>query len=166
MQDKLDLYTDYLLTTVSQATATGLSKVVDGAVSHDQVTRLLTQNEFSSKDLWQSVKRTVRKHETDEGCLIFDDSIIEKKYTDESALVCWHYDHATGKGVKGINLLTAFYHSHHATEQLPLRVPVDFRLVLKTVHFCGLKTKKEKRKSPVTKNELLRQMVVQCIIIS
>ena len=163
MQDKLDLYTDYLLTTVSQATATGLSKVVDGAVSHDQVTRLLTQNEFSSKDLWQSVKRTVRKHETDEGCLIFDDSIIEKKYTDESALVCWHYDHATGKGVKGINLLTAFYHSHHASEQLPLRIPVDFRLVLKTVHFCELKTKREKRKSPVTKNELLRQMVAQCI---
>jgi len=163
MQDKLDLYTDFLLTTVHQATATGLSKVVDGAVSHDSITRLLTENEFSSKDLWHSVKPLVRQHQTEDGCLIFDDSIIEKQYTDESPLVCWHFDHSTNRGVKGINLLTAFYHTHHPDQELPLRVPVSFELILKTVHFCDLKTKKEKRQSPVTKNELLRQMVQQSI---
>ena len=163
MQAKLDLYTDYLLTTVKQATATGLSKIVDGAVSHDQITRLLTQNDFSSKDLWQSVKPTVRDHETEDGCLIFDDSIIEKKYTDENSLICWHYDHAVQKAVKGINLLTAFYHSHHPSQVLPLRIPIGFELILKTLHFCDLKTKKEKRQSPVTKNEILRQMVSQSI---
>lgn len=163
MQDKLDLYTDYLLTTVHQATATGLSKVVDGAVSHDQITRLLTDNEFTSRELWQSIKKLVRQHETEEGCLIFDDSIIEKKYTDESALICWHFDHTVQKAVKGINLLTAFYHSHHPEQELPLRVPVSFEPILKTLHFCDIKTKKEKRQSPVTKNELLRQMVQQSI---
>ena len=163
MQDKLDLYTDFLLTTVHQATATGLSKVVDGAVSHDSITRLLTENKFSSKDLWHSVKPLVRQHQTEEGCLIFDDSIIEKKYTDESPLVCWHFDHSTNRGVKGINLLTAFYHTHHPDQELPLRVPVNFELILKTIHFCDLKTKKEKRQSPVTKNELLRKMVQQSI---
>lgn len=35
----LDLYTDYLLSTFSAATATGLSAMVDGDVSHDQITR-------------------------------------------------------------------------------------------------------------------------------
>ena len=49
MQDKLDLYTDYLLTTVHQATATGLSRLVDGAISHDGISRLLSENEFTSK---------------------------------------------------------------------------------------------------------------------
>jgi len=163
MQDKLDLYTDFLLTTVHQATATGLSKVVDGAVSHDSITRLLTENEFTSKDLWQSVKPLVRQHETEDGCLIFDDSIIEKSYMDENALICWHFDHASNKSVKGINLLTAFYHSHRKGQALPLRIPIAFELILKTVHFCDVKSKKEKRQSPVTKNELLRQMVQQSI---
>jgi transposase len=44
-----------------------------------------------------------------------------------------------------------------------LRVPVGFELILKTVLFCEIKTKKEKRTSPVTKNELLQQMVAQAI---
>ncbi|MFK7771285.1 MAG: transposase [Saprospiraceae bacterium] len=163
MQDKLDLYTDFLLTTVHQATATGLSKVVDGAISHDSITRLLTENEFTSKDLWQSIKPLVRQHETEDGCLIFDDSIIEKKYMDENALICWHFDHSTHQAVKGINLLTAFYHSHHSDQALPLRVPISFELILKTIHFCDVKSKKEKRQSPITKNEMLRQMVQQSI---
>ena len=163
MQDKLDLYTDYLLTTVHQATATGLSKVVDGAVSHDQITRLLTENEFSSKDLWHSVKPLVRQHQTQDACLVFDDLIVEKQYMDENPLICWHFDHASGKAIKGINLLTAFYHSQALDQELPLRVPVGFELILKTVHFCDIKTKKEKRQSPVTKNELLRKMVQQSI---
>lgn len=163
MQDKLDLYTDFLLTTMSQATATGLSKVVDGAVSHDQISRLLSENEFTSKDLWQSVKPLVRQHQSEEACLIFDDSIIEKKYTDENALICWHFDHSINKAVKGINLITGFYHTHKRNEELPLRVPVSFEVVLKTLHFCDVKSKKEKRQSPITKNEMLRQMVQQNI---
>lgn len=163
MEDTLDLYTDFLLTTVHQATATGLSKVVDGAVSHDSITRLLRENSFTSKDLWQSVKPLVRKHETEDACLIFDDSIVEKKYTDENALVSWHFDHSSGQTVKGINLLTAFYHSGHADQPEALRIPVGFELILKTVHFCDVKSKKEKRQSPVTKNEMLRQMVQQSI---
>lgn len=163
MQDKLDLYTDYLLTTVHQATATGLSNLVDGSISHDGISRLLSKNDFSSKDLWKSVKKTVRKHESESACLIFDDSIIEKPYTDENALICWHYDHSKGKNVKGINLLTAFYHSQSKDSDLPLRVPVSFELIRKTLHFCDLKTRKEKRKSEITKNELLQQMVQQNI---
>ncbi|MBG6075341.1 hypothetical protein [Polaromonas sp. CG_9.11] len=34
---ELELYTDYLLSTFGAATATGLSKMVDGAVSHDRI---------------------------------------------------------------------------------------------------------------------------------
>ena len=163
MQDKLDLYTDFLLTTTDQATATSLSKVVDGAVTHDSITRMLRENEYTSKDLWQSTKPLIKQHQTDNGCLIFDDSIVEKKYMKENALICWHFDHSTNKAVKGINLLTAFYHTHHSNEDLPLRVPIGFELILKTIHFCDVKSKKEKRKCPITKNEMLRQMVQQSI---
>ena len=59
-----DLYTDYLKVSLGLATATNLSKIVDNAVSHDQ-----------------------------DGCLIFDDSIVNKPYTDENEINCWHHDH-------------------------------------------------------------------------
>jgi hypothetical protein len=38
----LDLYTDYLLSTFGAATATGLSAMVNGDVSHDQITRFIS----------------------------------------------------------------------------------------------------------------------------
>ena len=63
----LDLYADYLLSTFSVATATGLSAMVDGDVSHDQITRFLSAQEYTSKDLWRQVKSTVRSVERDVG---------------------------------------------------------------------------------------------------
>ncbi|MHC4575398.1 MAG: transposase, partial [Planctomycetota bacterium] len=163
MEKILDIYTDYLQATFRQATSTGLSSMLDGAVSHDQVTRMLSQPERGSKELWLAVKPLVRHHENDVGCLIFDDSIIEKPHTDESELVCWHFDHTQNRSVKGINLLTAFYHSQAENASSPLRVPVAFETVRKPIRFCDLKTRKQRRRSTVTKNELLRNMVDQAL---
>ncbi|RJY00033.1 IS701 family transposase, partial [Parashewanella spongiae] len=39
------------------------------------------------------VKSTVRQVEEDDAVLIFDDTIEEKPYTDESDLIAYHYDH-------------------------------------------------------------------------
>ena len=44
------------------------------------------------------------------GVLIFDDTMQEKAWTDESELMCWHFDHCSGRTVKGINLLNALYY--------------------------------------------------------
>jgi len=162
MENLLDLYTDYLHVTFRSATATGLSNMVDGAVSHDQITRMLSKPAKGSKDLWLSVKPLVRQHETEDACLIFDDSILEKPYTDENDLICWHYDHSKNRSVKGINLLTAFYHTQRA-DSLPLRVPVGLECVHKPIRYCDLKTRKEKRKSLFTKNELMRKQIDQAI---
>ena len=153
----LDLYTDYLLSNCGIATATGLSAMVDGAVSHDKVTRFLSAQQYTSKDLWAQVKSTVRSVQSAEGVLIFDDTIQEKAWTDESELMCWHYDHVSGRNVRGINLLNALYNSNGAS------IPVAFELVTKPITYSDLKTHKLKRKSEVTKNELMRQMIRTCI---
>jgi len=163
MQDKLDLYTDYLLSSFGQTSATGLSRLVEGEISHDKISRFLSGNDFTSKTLWQKVKPIVRKHDSEDGCLIFDDVIIEKPYTDENEMICWHFDHSQGKMVKGINMLNAFYHTQDSDNVHPLRLPIGFELILKTVLFCELKSRKEKRKSPITKNELMQQMIAQAI---
>ena len=43
----IDLYTDYLISRFDQATATGLSKVFDGEISHDKITRFLSSKQFT-----------------------------------------------------------------------------------------------------------------------
>ena len=83
---ELELYTDYLLSTFGAATATGLSAMVGGEVSHDRITRFLSGQEYTSRDLWLQVKAMVRQVEDDQGVLIFDDTIQEKAWTDESDL--------------------------------------------------------------------------------
>jgi hypothetical protein len=50
-KQRLDLYTDYLMSSTSRTTATGLSEMLDAAMSHDKITRFLSSNEFCSKDL-------------------------------------------------------------------------------------------------------------------
>ena len=47
-----ELYSDYLIASFGQTSATALSRLTDGDVSHDQVTRFLSGRDFTSKDLW------------------------------------------------------------------------------------------------------------------
>lgn len=162
MKAELDLYTDYLLSSTGQTSATGLSRLVDGEISHDSVTRFLKGDGFSSKVLWQQVKPLVRAHESADACLVFDDTIIEKEYTCENDLICWHYDHSKGRSVKGVNLLSAFYVSQKDETTEALRVPVGYELVQKPLQ-CEVKTQKVVRKSAKTKNELMRDMITIAI---
>src|SRR5436305_15044986 len=81
----LDIYSDYLISQNKQATARGLSELLSGELSHDQITRFLHSGEYGSKELWQYVKGLVRQQEgIDEGVLIIDDTVEEKAYKDEN----------------------------------------------------------------------------------
>lgn len=155
--DYIELYTDYLISGNSQATATGLSAMMDNEISHDQITRFLSKNEFTSKELWKKVKSTVREVESDDACLIFDDTVQEKKWTDESEIMCWHFDHTVGKSVRGINMLNALYYSNEVS------IPVAFEIIKKPTIYSDIKTRQEKRKSEITKNELMRDMIQTAI---
>ena len=152
----LDLYSDYLLSFFGATTATGLSSLLDGQVSHDQVTRFLSGEAYTSKTLWQQIKPTLRSVERDEGVLIFDDTIQAKPHTDENELICWHFDHTENRSVKGINLLNCVYQIDDLT------IPVAFELVRKPLLFSDPETGQTKHKSEVTKNELLRSMLQTC----
>ena len=154
----LDLYSDYMISSFGPTTATGLSSLVSGAVSHDAVTRLLGNGgqAFTSRELWQLVKPIARRAQSEEAVLIVDDTIQEKPHTDESDLICWHFDHTQQKSVKGLNLLTCLYFSQEVS------LPVAFELIQKTQRVLDRKSGKEKKKSPYTKNELYRQMLQNC----
>ena len=107
----IDLYTDYLISSFSQTTATGLSALVDGCLSHDQITTFIAESDLDSKSLWLHVKPMVRELEKAKGTgvLIFDDSIAEKPYSDENEIVCYHWDHSKKHYIKGINFLNCLF---------------------------------------------------------
>ena len=71
--------------------------------------------------------------------------------------MCWHFDHCSGRAVRGINLLNALYHCNGTS------VPVAFALVKKPFEYCDIKTRQIKRKSEATKNELMREMIETCL---
>src|SRR3989339_2116871 len=156
-KELLETYSDYLISSFSYTTATGLSMLVEGEISHDKVTRFLSGEDFTSAKLWEIVKSTIREIENEEGVIIFDDTIEEKPSTDENEIVSWHYDHSKGRAVKGINIISALYYSKGA------RIPVAYDLVRKTKLETDRKTGKEKRVSEKTKNEQYREMLKICI---
>ena len=58
-------------------------------------------------------------------------------YLLENELMCWHYDHVSGRNV--------------------------FELIKKPLQYCDMQTRQVKRMSEVSKNELMRQMTHACI---
>ncbi len=156
MKGMLDIYSDYLLASFSQTSATTLSRLMNGEISHDQVTRFLSQEKKTSKDLWLIVKPFVRQIESAEGVLLIDDSIEEKPYTDENDIVAWHYDHSKNRSIKGINFVSTLYQNGDSA------LPVGFCLVAKTEKYID-KDGKEKRRSLISKNEMAIEMIKQAV---
>jgi hypothetical protein len=152
----LELYSDYIISSFGQITATGLSRASSGMISHDKITRFLSEKELDSKQLWKLVKPLVREKEEENGVLIVDDTIENKPHTQESELVCWHHDHQSNRSVKGINLLNYIYSVGE------ISLPVGFDVVKKPIEFCDLKTQKKKRRATITKNELTRKQLKIC----
>lgn len=159
MDDKelLDIYTDYLISSFGLTTGTGLSRLLDGAISHDRMQRFLASPMKTGAEFWQVVKPYIRQIQCADGVLIVDDSISEKPHTDENDIICWHYDHTSGQTIKGVNIISAMYHAQDVS------LPVGYHLVTKTERYTDKKTGKEKRRATVTKNEVYRQLLRQAV---
>lgn len=150
----LDIYTDYLISSFSKTTATGLSELLDMDISHDKITRFLSKYPYSQKEYWQVIKPMVRQMESKDGVMIVDDTILEKPYSDENRIVAWHYDHTSGKSVKGVNIISLLYNASTVS------LPVAFDITEKNVMYEE-SDGKIKRKSNHNKNSLFLQMLTQ-----
>ena len=94
----LDPYTDYLLSSTSPTMATGSSRLLDGALSHDHITRWLSRTPCGLAQVWRQAKSLIRQAEARRGAeyfagLIVNDSVLEKAYADANELICTHWDH-------------------------------------------------------------------------
>lgn len=152
----LELYSDYMIVSQGQVSATAFSKVLDGKYSHDQLTRFLSKNEFAEDEHWEYIKPIIRKYESEShGILAIDDTVIKKPYSDSSDLVCWHYDHTIGGVQKGIQMLNFLYHSNNDIQDISL--PIAYELIHKPILYSDLKTKRLRRKAAYTKNEIMHE---------
>ncbi len=150
----IDLYTDYLIACPGQSSATGMSSLFDKNISHDKITRLLSSGVINSESLWKLTKPMCHEISSTDAVLIFDDSVEEKKYTDSSDLIEWHFDHTQNRSVKGVNFLTALYHSKEKS------LPIGVEYVKKDRRAINKKGKLV-RISSQSKNSLFRKMVEQ-----
>jgi len=152
-----DIYTDYLITQNGKASSTGLSSMLDNIISHDQITRFLNKKTYDSKDLWEYVKKhAFKKCSCDSGVLIFDDTISKKPHSKENDMISWHYDHAEGRCLKGINILTSFYNG------AKIQLPIGYELIKKDEEYVDAKTGKKKRRAKISKNEHFRNHLKKC----
>jgi len=151
----LDLYTDYLVSAFGAVTSTGLSNMLDAAVSHDRISRMLSRREFTQQDYWRAVKGLVRKLESPNGIIKVDDTIEEKPHSTENEIICWHYDHSKDRNIKGINIIN-FVYQPYPSVQTNFSVPVAFEVVQKTEQFFDTKSGKVKRRNSRGKNEIVR----------
>ena len=156
-KNMLDLYSDYLISSFGATTATGLARLLEGDINHDEVTQWLAHKARTSGEFWVKVKPYVREIESEEGVLIIDDSIEEKPYTDENEQICWHYAHDKNQQVKGINFLTILYSNQD------IAIPVGYQLITKTEYYVNKKTGKTNRRSEKGKNEYFRELVAQTV---
>ena len=72
-------------------------------------------------------------------------------------MICWHYDDTQGRDCKGINFLTALYHSEDVS------LPVAFDLVAKTEAYLDEKSGKLKRGSKTTRMTTFARMLRVCV---
>ena len=59
MENFVDLYTDYLISSSSYTTATGMASLL--SIKHDKITRALSTGNYDSKFLWKKAKPYVEE---------------------------------------------------------------------------------------------------------
>jgi hypothetical protein len=152
VENILSIYQEALMASTSQVTCTGLSDMTGNIISHDKFTRLLSSGRINEKYLWNKAKVLCHELRDEASVFIVDDCIQAKPYTDESELNCWHYDHVSGKNVKGVCFLTGLYYGDGVS------VPAGVEFVRKPIKAIN-KNGKQVRKSRESKNILFRKIV-------
>jgi len=99
-------YCQYLLSVSDNYTLTNLAKHLK-KVSHDTINRYLRKANFTSESLWQNVQKDIQTSE--EGALIFDDTVLDKRFGEKIELVRRQYSGTEHRVLSGIGLVNCVY---------------------------------------------------------
>ena len=147
-----EYYQDFMLSSFGKIEMTKLSQLT--GKSHDVFTKNLLLDDSLDDDtkLWQTIKPFLRNYENEkDGCIIIDDSLLHKPHTKVNDTVCWHFDHVSGKSVKGIMMLNFQY-----TDNSGISIPLGYEIITKTENKWTEEYQKNIKKSKFTKNEIMQ----------
>ena len=99
-------YCQYLLSTPINYTLTHFADPCE-SFSHDQINRYLAGGRLRPRILWEHVKSDVVQ--TVDGYVIFDDTVLDKRYAKEIALAKKQYSGSAGGIINGISIVTCVY---------------------------------------------------------
>ncbi len=102
---KLD-YCQYLLSSQINYTLTNLAAQL-GNFSHDTINRYLRNEKITPCLLWDNVQHVIQRHEN--AYLIFDDTVLDKKYAKKIELTKRHYSGNEHRVIRGIGLVSCVY---------------------------------------------------------
>ncbi len=138
--DEVD-YIQFLIAAQKAFTCCEASRCQIESIAHDSFVRLLERQPTDTTALWQEVEPLVDRAK---GCLVLDDSTLDKPYSRRIELVTRHWSGKHQSVVMGINLLTLLWTDGDAA------LPCDCRLYGEEVKADG---------KPKSKNESFQEMV-------
>lgn len=103
--DKLD-YCQYLLSSQINYTITNLSKHLTN-ISHDYINRYLRKEKFTPSSVWNTVKDVINFDEF--GYILFDDTVLDKRFSNQIELVRRQYSGNAKTVIKGIGIVNCIY---------------------------------------------------------
>lgn len=99
-------YCQYLLSTQTNFTLTNYANHASN-VSHDAVNRYLRKEKMTAQIIWEHVKGSIVH--SPRGCIIFDDSILDKNHSHSIELVRRQYSGNAHGLIKGIGMVNCLY---------------------------------------------------------
>lgn len=115
-----ELYCSFLEITSERYSALSLSDVAPYQLSHDSISRWLTEEKVQPKDLWSIAKKEIMDKP---GILVFDDVVIDKSRSGKTQLVNWQYSGAKHDITKGIGVVNALWQTSKDDY-----IPLDYRI--------------------------------------
>lgn len=134
-------YIEYLVSSPANYTCTNLAAHLEG-VSHDSISDYLCHAKTTAHHLWELVRPLL--NDTEQGYLIVDDSVQDKRYSRHIELVQPQYSGAVGGIVRGIGVVNLV---HTDGEDY---YPIDFRIFAP-------------RSDGKTKNDHFREMLINAV---
>jgi hypothetical protein len=135
-------YIEYLVSSPANYTCTNLAAHLEG-VSHDSISDYLAGAKTTAHHLWELVRPLL--NDTEQGYLIVDDSVQDKRYSKHIELVQPQYSGAAGGIVRGIGVVNLVHTDGQDY------YPVDFRIFAP-------------RQDGKTKNDHFRDMLINAVI--
>lgn len=117
-----DLYCSFLQVTCQRYSALTLSEVSPVELSHDAISRWLTETKCQPKDIWEAAKNEILSR-NQSGILVADETVIDKSRSDKIELTSWLYSGTEHDIVKGIGLLNFLWNTNRGEV-----IPMDYRI--------------------------------------